>query len=101
MGISAEPYLVKSWKELEQSFESGKVDVIPHHTQLDRLGYHKIYEMTGDQVFIVTSNEQKSLLYQLDDALATLYTRKIIQSNTSMLDILVKPKRLTLRCYEV
>ena len=76
MGISVEPYLVKSWKELEQSFESGKVDVIPHYSQLDRPGYDKIYEMTGDQVFIVTSNEQKSLIYQLDDALATLYTRE-------------------------
>ena len=31
MGISVEPYLVQSWKELEQSFESGKVDVIPHY----------------------------------------------------------------------
>lgn len=76
MGISVEPYLVQSWKELEQSFESGKVDVIPHYSELDRPGYDKIYEMTGDQVFIVTSNEQKSLIYQLDDALATLYTRE-------------------------
>ena len=55
--------MVKSWKELEQSFESGKVDVIPHYSELDRPGYDKIYEITGDQVFIVTSNEQKSLIY--------------------------------------
>lgn len=66
-----------SWVELEQLFEEGKLDVIPHSNVINKKGYRKIYELTGDQVYIATSKSNVTLLNQLDEAISKLNNETI------------------------
>ena len=76
IGIEVDPVFVSSWLELENLFDEGKVDLSLHNISIDKEGYYKIYELTGDQVYIAASKGNEVLLNQLDEVISKLNNQK-------------------------
>lgn len=68
--VGVDTFFVRSWLELEQLFEEGKVDIISHSNLTNKAGYYKIYEFTGDQVYIAANKNNAAVLEQLDEAIS-------------------------------
>ena len=62
--------------ELENLFDEGKINLSLHNISIDKEGYYKIYELTGDQVYIAASKGNEVLLNQLDEVISKLKNQK-------------------------
>lgn len=69
VGIDVAPIYVSNWTELEKQFEEGKLDIIPHSDNIEKEGYNKIYDFSGDQVYIAANKNNRAILDQLDDVI--------------------------------
>ena len=72
IGIEVDPVFVSSWTELENLFDEGKINLSLHNISIDKEGYYKIYELTGDQVYIAASKGNEVFLNQLDEVISKL-----------------------------
>ena len=88
IGIEVDPVFVSSWLELENLFDEGKVDLSLHNISIDKEGYYKIYELTGDQVYIAASKGNEVLLNQLDEVISKLNNQKKIRWMSYIISIL-------------
>ena len=88
IGIEMDPVFVSSWLELENLFDEGKVDLSLHNISIDKEGYYKIYELTGDQVYIAASKGNEVLLNQLDEVISKLNNQKKIRWMSYIISIL-------------
>ena len=77
IGVEVEPIFVSSWDKLEKLFEEGEINTMPHNAAMKKEGYYKIYEFSGDQVYIAANKNNKDILDNLDRAITTLRNQKI------------------------
>lgn len=75
-GLKVNPIIVGSWTKLEQKLTEGELDVILHNSYIQETGYNKIYEFTGDQVYIGANNNNREILEKLDQAIIELRNQK-------------------------
>lgn len=73
LGINTNIITGNNWSELEQLFEDGIVDVIPHSSSFKTDNSFKIYDFTGDQVYIAGNKNSRAILNQLDEAIIALH----------------------------
>lgn len=69
VGISGDYILAGNWADLERLFEEGEVDIIPHNISMEKEGYYKIHEFSGDQVYIAASKNNRDILDKMDQAI--------------------------------
>lgn len=77
IGVDVDPIFVSSWSKLEKLFEEGEIDIMPHNATIKKEGYHKIYEFSGDQVFIAANKNNRDILESMDEAITVLRNQKI------------------------
>ena len=77
IGVEVDPIYVSNWIELKEQFKEGKVDIIPHNINLEKQGYNKIYEFSGDQVYIAANKNNRDILDKMDQAILEFSNQKI------------------------
>ena len=76
IGADVKISFVSNERELEKQLEEGKVDIIPHSDNLKRAGYHKIYEFSGEQVYIAGNKNNREILDKMDEAIIEFQSQK-------------------------
>ena len=77
IGVDVDPIIVGSWPELEEKLNKGEVDIISHNIGIEGERYHKIYEFSGDQVYIAAHKSDRDILKNMDKAIVELSNQKI------------------------
>lgn len=75
LGLNIELVEGADWNVLQQMFDTQRVDLIPQSIRSDYDPSLKVYEFTGDQVYIAGSRDSREILDQLDSAIAALHRK--------------------------
>lgn len=75
LGVSVELVEERDWQQLQDLFDKGEIDVIPHSISSNSDPKLKIYEFTGDQVYIAGNQKSREILEQLDNAIVALHSK--------------------------
>lgn len=77
LGIHPNVIEGENWSELERLFEDGAIDIISHSSNFKADEIFKIYDFTGDQVYIAGNKNSREILNQLDKAVIAFHNEKI------------------------
>ena len=76
IGVDVKFIFVNDERELEKQFEEGKIDIIPRSSNLKREGYNKIYEFSGDQVYIAANKNNRDILNKMDEVITEFHSQQ-------------------------